>query len=454
MPSRDPENGLDRRGHVGVSAAVVAAAALLVLSVPAVQWQLGTPRLGLDLRAADAGRLVVASVEGGGSADAAGVQPGDTLLSVGRVQPPSDPAADRRRATVLQLEVLNGYREGERVGWSVIRDGDRRTLEAALVGGDDHVTVSRAVVFGVFWLIACFLLWARPERKTVRHLAYTILALTPSVLYLSNRWMALDTTLGATIYQAHALGGALGPALVIHYGVIFPVCTLSDRARRRVLAATYGFYFATSFLVSQALFVRALGSPGAPYALTPPALEALHYGRFALFTHIADYLVCGLFMFRTWRRVEAEKLKDQIKWVLWAVLLTAGIDLLASGAAVYAGGFGWGDFYPFRNYLYLLIAGGLLVAVFRHDLFDVDRVIRGTVIYFSTVSALFVLFAATEALVSEVVRETLATESSAAGTAAAAVLSGAVFQPLRAWIRARTLEVIPVDPEEEVLTDA
>ncbi len=436
-----------------VAFAAVVAVALFALSVPAVGWQFAVPQLGLDLEPLSDTGAEVKSVEAEGSAAAAGIEPGDTLLAVGPVSVP-DAGEVRDRAAVFKLDLINRYKEGEAAEWIVLRAGERQSLTATFVGSRSSNLVSRVVVFGVFWAIACFLLWARSDRKHVRHLAYTIFALTPSVLFLANRWMALDTPLGVIVYQAYLLGGFLGPALLIHFGVIFPVPTLSDRTRRRVLRGTYGLYFVASYLVGQAIFLRGLLSTDAPYALMPPVLESLQWNVIGQWLHIVDFIACGGFMLISWRRLEAERLRDQIKWVLWAVLLTGGIDLLANAVVLWADGVGGSVLYPYRNYLYLLIAAGLLVAIFRHDLFDVDRVIRGTVIYFSTTGALFALFAATEAVVSEAVQQALAgTRSGTIGTAAAAILSGAFFQPLRNWIRQRTIRVLPVDPEEEVLTE-
>lgn len=443
-------SGQHRGLRLRIGLVVLAGLAVLAVGIPGLVWQLGVPYEGVSLEWAGSGRAVVTSVDSGSTSQAAGVQPGDTLLSVGRVQIPASGAGELGLAAA-QHEIVNVYREGERADWVVIRDGRRRTLSASFEGLPGSVVVSRAVVVGVFVLLGWFLLWARPDRKHVRHLVYTIFAIGASVLLLANREMAVTTPLGFAVQQARILGGFLGPALVVHFGVIFPVCALSDRVRRRVLIATYGLYFVASFLVQQAVFVRALTSPASPYMLTPPALEALHYQQIALWLHVLDYVACGGFMLWNYRRIRDEAPRDQIKWVLWAVLLTAATDTLMVGAVLYLEGFGFSSVYPFRNYLYLLIAGGLLVAIFRHDLFNVDAVIRGTVVYFGTVTALFLLFAGTEAIVSEALEDMLPTRSETVAAASAAVLSGALFQPLRAWIQKRMLGLLPVDPEEEVI---
>ena len=289
-PGAEEADGLLRR--VGVGGASVLGIVLLVLAVPALAWQFGTPRLGFELEFPAPDRAVIDTVVPGGTAAAVGVTAGDTLLSVGGLEP-SERVDLRDRSTVFRMDIINEYREGERADWVVIRGDERRALTGSFQGIPDHTPRSRAIVLAVFWLIAWFLLWARSDRKSVRHLAYTIFALTASVLFVLNQRMAVDTPLGFAVQQAHILGLSLGPPLVIHFGVVFPRPSLSDRVRRAVLAATYGLYFVAVFVVHEAVFVRALLRPEAPYLMAPPVLESLHYTDINVWLHVGDYLVCG-----------------------------------------------------------------------------------------------------------------------------------------------------------------
>lgn len=441
MFSRYFSGGPFPRYQWSVAAALGLGLALLVLSIPALHWQFTTPRLGIGLEPASTEGARVTSVHLEGSATAVGIQPGDTLLSVGRFSVPQ--TKGEQSLTVFQLDLINGYREGETATWAVLRGGTRERLSGSFVGFPNSYLLSRVIVLGVFWAIGLFLLWARPDRKTVRYTAFTVFALTASVLYLGNRSMAVDRPLGALIHQAHDIGGFLAPALVIHFGILFPVCTLSERGRRRALWATYGFYFVATFLVSEFLFFEALLSPEEPYTLLPPVLETIHYDTVGQWLHIANYLVCGGFMYQTWRRVEEPVLRSQIKWVLWAVLLTGGTDLLANAVVFYAEGLSGGVLYPYRNYLYLLIAVGLLISVFRHDLFDVDVVIRQSAIYFCTTALLLMLFAGAQEGAEQVLSRLIPAESQVTSTWAAAALTALFFEPVRSRVRNRALEVLP-----------
>jgi hypothetical protein len=250
--------------------------------------------------------------------------------------------------------------------------------------------------------------------------------------------MAVNTPLGAVLHQVNRLGFFLGPALVIHFGLVFPTCTFSDRVRRRILGATYGLYFLAVFVVEEVLFVRTLLSSGPPYVQMPSVLEALHYGRIILWLQILNFLACGVLIYLNGRRADDPTLRDKSKWVLWAVLLTVGIDILAIGTALGTDWLDMQDLYPYRNYLYLLIATGLLTSIFRQDLFDVDVVIRKSALYFCSTAALLVLFTGAQELVAQGLRPFIPARSETIGTLIAAVLTTALLEPVYSKIRTKT----------------
>lgn len=434
-----------RRRRLTLAGIVALGALVLVLAVPGIVWQVGMPELGLSAEARASGAVVVTGVRPGGSGAEAGVRAGDVLLAVGDVvMPPA--TSGETGISLFARRIYNEYRAGDRVEWTVERAGERRTMVGTLSASREHL-VSNLVVFGVFWLMGWFLLWARPDVKHVRHLVLAILASTCSVALWPNSAMAVDTPLGLALNEVVALGLFLAPATIVHFGIVFPRPTLSRRVRRRVLAATYGLFFVSDFVVHQAAIVGALRSPGAPYAVVPAPVASLHYGMAEWWLHVLDFGAAGAFMLWNYLHLEEDRLRSQVKWVLLGLLLTAGIDALAVGVALYSDVLTTADLFPFRTYLYLLIPAGLLIGVFRHDLFDVDRLLRGSAVYFATAATLFVLFAVTEGLVSNAVQRVLPAGSGTVGTASAAVLAAALFQPLRKWIRRAVFRFLPVEPE-------
>lgn len=90
-----------------------------------------------------------------------------------------------------------------------------------------------------------------------------------------------------------------------------------------------------------------------------------------------------------------------------------------------------GDLYPYRSYLYLLIAVGLLISVFRHDLFNVDAVIRQSAIDFCTTALLLILFAGAQEGAERVLSRFIPAESKTTSTWTAVTLAAVLFEPVR-----------------------
>lgn len=431
-----------KRADRSAASAVLLAALILALAVPGVGWRLGMPDPGFSFQKGEGEPAVVTEVFDRGTAAEVGLRAGDTLLAVGDLRVPEE--AEHVPLWSFYQDIRNDFRAGEVVEWRVVRNGREAALVGPMVGEPRGLVASHLVVYGVFWVIAFFLLWARRELVTVRHIVFTVLALTAGQLFRLNTDMAVTTPLGFTLQQASTVGRFLGPALVVHFGLIFPVRSLGRRARRRILGLAYGIPFLL-FLVEEGLVFRGLLSPATDYNVNTPLLESLYYWDVRYWVFVGSFLACGLLMLHTYRRVPGGKSRAQIKWVLWSVLFAAGIDALVTGIALYVhGSYPEYTLGPVRYALYLLPAVGLLLAVFRHDLFDVDAVIRNSVIYFGTTALLFVVFAATEELVTELVSGVLPGRSGWVGSATGAVLAGALFEPVRGWIRARMEALLPV----------
>ena len=95
--------------------ASVVGAGLLILAVPALIWQLQAPYPGFTLRSSADDRAVVKTVEAGGTAASLGVEPGDTLVSVGGMRPSEELPVDDR-GPVFRLDLTNRFRESRSTG--------------------------------------------------------------------------------------------------------------------------------------------------------------------------------------------------------------------------------------------------------------------------------------------------------------------------------------------------
>lgn len=425
-----------------VIATTVAGVLIVGLAVPAVRWILEKPQLGLGLELEEGGTAVVTKVTEGGSAARAGLAPGDTLLAIGSLEVPLLRGRDDLRE--FFYDVYDRYAPAERIEWQVRRGGKRRVLTGRMVpdAHERRVVGSHLLVFGVFWIVAFFLLFARPKEKVVRHLAYTVLVLTVEILYRPYEG-PVTGGFGLAIEQVRQVCGLFGAPLVVHFGIIFPSESISRQVRKKVLAGAYGTW-GVLFLVDQTFTVRALLHPSIDHAFVPQFLDSWHYATISYGLFVGAFIACGALLAHTYWQAAEEAVRDKIKWVMWSILTVGLLDAFMTGIGFYViGGRAWSALEPYRTALYLLIAGGLSIAVFRHDLFDVDAVIRQSALYFSTFGLLFVIFAATEEVVERVVSRILPAQSKGIGAGAAAVLASVLFEPVRTRVQKSVSTFLP-----------
>jgi hypothetical protein len=412
----------------------IAACAVLVLggSLSVASWMLERPYLGVSIRTLTDGSVVAGAVEPGSSAAAAGLEPGDVLRSTGSVQP--NAALGPNAGRVFIYDVLNRHRAGETVIVEISRNGvpDTRKIQLAPLPGP--LIGTHLLLYLTFWAIAALLLVTRHTDPRVRLLAATVLALTAGNFYRPATDLALDTTRGMLLQQICAVGRFLGPALVVHFALVFPRPTLPPQRVRQVRALGYGIPFAL-FLVEQYLLLRGARSATAPYLLYDGVLATIRYWEIRYFVFVGSFVVGGALLLRSQRRLSDPRERAQVKWLVWSILFAATADIVIMTIALFAAG-QYSDFLlgPYRNLLYLTIAAGLLIAILRYDLFDVDRVIRGSVLYSTTTALLFVLFTGCETIVSDVLSTRIPARASGLGTVIAAVLAAVLFWPLRKGI--------------------
>ena len=424
-----------RRADISAAGVVLSAAIVVMLAVPVTAWRLALPFPGVSyaIEAPDA-PVRVTEVVPGGTAEALGVEVGDELVAIGDVT--LAPVYDERLLWSDYYRVLRRYRAGDTVEWTLRRAGETLTPEGPMRADPPRIMVSQLVVFGAFWLLTFFLLWVRREVRAVRVLAWAVIAVTTGQYFRYAATLPLDSPLGIAVGQVSAVARFLGPALVVHFGLVFPVRSLGRRSRRVVLALAYGVPFLL-FLAEEAMQLRGILDPMVPYPYPFQILQELHYRDIRFWVFTGSFVACGALLLRTWVSVEDRDVRDRIKWVVWSIGLAAAIDALAMGVAfVVLGSYSPVRFEAIRNVLYLLPALGIAIAVFRHDLFDVDRVIRRTVVNIGSMAVLFVLFATVESVASELLEDAIPSAGLVASVSAG-VLAAALFTPLRGWLDRR-----------------
>jgi hypothetical protein len=415
--------------YLGLSAAALSAALIVVFAPVVVGSLLSRPYLGLTVSSLADGGVRVAAVEPGSSAARAGLQPGDQLLALDALQP--RPELGSNAAAVFELDALNRFAAGDTVSWQFMRERSPRVQAAVLQNVPAPLVLTHLIVYFVFWAVAALLLWTRPHDPVVRHLGYTILALTAGNFYRPITDIRLDSALGMAVQQLCALGRFLGPALVVHFGVIFPRRTLAERTARRVLAVAYGVPLLL-FVVEEFVLLRGASRAHAPYLLYDGLLATIRYWDIRFWTFLAAFAACAVLMIRTNRRLTVAGERAQVKWVMWGVLFAVVVDATIVGVALYVGG-RYSDYLlsPYRNLLYLSIAAGLLIAIMRYDLFDIDRVIRRSAVYLGTTASLFILFTSGENLLSGLLARVLPAGANNIGTLLSGLIAAVLFLPVQ-----------------------
>jgi len=121
-------------------------------------------------------------------------------------------------------------------------------------------------------------------------------------------------------------------------------------------------------------------------------------------------------------RLSAGVLRQQLKWVLLGVIVAVATNILAAivpaVSAVRLAGF-----------VVMLVSIG--VAVFRYRLFDIDRLIKGTILYGFLTAALLAVVATTGVLAGSTYR--LGTGASVAAASLATAVALFVLRPVHAW---------------------
>jgi hypothetical protein len=336
------------------------ALAVLALMVYTVYHQSRVPMLGL-IDDGTVERPIVMVVYPGGPAEAAGLQAGDTLLSVDGA--PVEIGYDRQPGKTYTLEIERG--------------GQQMTLEirasTILRLGLWHLLIPILVALA-FSGTGTLLLWRRwragpPLEARLLFLSFQTLALALALIpalgfpdhWLPPRWMLMVEYAGLFL---------AGP-LFLHFHITFPVQLGSRTQRRWVLGALYGL----------ALLAAGFSLP-LPVPLMSPA---------AYYTVLAAVMAMGAIAFVYFRRASPTD-RRRLRVVLAGSLVGAAPPLFGFLLPTLLGGYP-PDMPCWLVSLFLAIPVSYLYATARHNLFGIDRLLNRTLIYAILSLGLFALFA-------------------------------------------------------------
>jgi hypothetical protein len=178
------------------------------------------------------------------------------------------------------------------------------------------------------------------------------------------------------------------------------------------------------------------GEAGTPNPLALPGLRHIPMEPFLLFGIfvLAIGVVAQIMRFRNGTSAE----RQQLKWLLYPTALFTGVTILdaiapAIGLAQVPGYVKTYDI--IIGIIFLLFPLAIGIAILRYRLFDIDVIIRKTLVYAALTATLALVFLGGVALLQQVVGRLTGTENSPVVIVISTLLIAALFSPLRRRIQ-------------------
>lgn len=229
----------------------------------------------------------------------------------------------------------------------------------------------------------------------------------PFALHLASVWLTAfvfcwytpvgsyrDLDLAIAILKNAAF--ILFPPLFLHFCLLYPLRQqLLERKRWRV-----GLLYlpaALLLVVESFIFLRGVITPLIPVMRNVPGVSEVFVGIFykvSLFQFVAGLLGSVFFLIRTWVKAPSAVVRQQLKWVIWGLVLAVTPFTL-----LYAVGFLWGaQTDPWLTDAailpLILIPLAFGYSVVRYRLMDVELVVRRVFVYVLTTLAIALMVGA------------------------------------------------------------
>jgi serine phosphatase RsbU (regulator of sigma subunit) len=324
------------------------------------------------------GKIVIREILPDGVAEEAGLLEGDELVKIqGRAFEPT------QEGTLQAQRFINGKPEGTILIYSVKRQDRLILLPVRLVKPLDWIQLALLANGILAWAIGLLVVLSAPERKSSRHFFY----LAATALLLSGASTSGNPPLAMTtvVVLMAGVAQALLPPLWVHFFLRFPH-PHEWRKHRPLLRSLYAT-FAFLALVRGILHVWALANGGvlrSPSGLPPDGLVRLVLRGLSLVpaTLYLAAALAGLWFFVRGAFRVPERLR---KALLPSLIVTAALclDLLAWSMLQAK----FGDSLLFRRQVFIftlpapLLPLSFAYAIFRHGLFDVQKVLLRWVSY-------------------------------------------------------------------------
>jgi two-component system NtrC family sensor kinase len=279
-------------------------------------------------------------------------------------------------------------------------------------------------VVGLLYLgMGAFILlrrWTAPKS-----LHFYLFCLSSFVLYAFHYTGKLNA-FDSAIYWLNVAATVLQPALFLHFCLGFPE---AGRGSRRWVALLYG---AAGLLL--VFHVAALSG-----MLVPMLSARVLADRFDYFYLAFCFLAGAVVLARSYRRMKAPLLKQQLKWATRGTFL-AIVPFAALYALPYAFGFVPAPWMTLSVFSLIFLPLTLGYAILHYRLMDVDIIFRRGIAYTLATAAIAGLYFGAVALFADLFRNHLSITSHG-GWILAIILTAVLFQPVVNWIQARLEKV-------------
>lgn len=362
--------------------------------------------------------IIVTPLEAG----PAGFEAGDLVAAVnGR------PLESYAQALFSGRPARTQWQVGDTVTYTVLRDGRPVEVNVTLAPYPLGAVVRQnwgTILFALLFLAIAAVVFARRPRQP----AVQLLFLSAASIVSATTWsLGLQigdfvNGLGFWLYKVTSLGFYMLYWIAgFHFALLFPRPLPWTERWRRLLPAVY--------------LLPYLLMAGFITAVRPWSAGTLDWiGRWTVGEGVHAALFLGLTLLTIgwqYRRSRDGVTRRQMRWVVWAALLSGGGGLLFY---ILPGAVGGVTVDP--NVVGLIVLPfplAFAIAILRHNLFDIDRLINRTLVYGSLTTVIISLYILIVGSLSALFQARGNLLISLLATAVVAVL----FQPLRDWLQQR-----------------
>ncbi len=301
---------------------------------------------------------------------------------------------------------------GTPVRYTLERDGRvlERVVPAMRFGWQDWaLTVGAMAVFGLVSVLAGIVV-ALLQPRTQAALAFLIFGVVTGLFGSSGG--ALYLPAGWPVLELQLLAQAFFPATFLHLGLVFPVVHPAVQRHRALLVVPY--------VIAGGLAVWTLGG----FLHEPPWLGPI-YADF-VFSAVGIVGILALFA-RAWRENRTPDVRPQLRSVVPGFVAGSLVGLFAFVDHTLGNGRFPLNLVAVTPLLFFL---SVAYAIVRHDLFDIDVLVRRFFVYALLTGGIGALYAAIVALAA-LLRPESTPAANPVVIVAFAALTALVFQPLR-----------------------